>query len=141
MKKTSLTKESKSKFLICEEIAPTGCVNRPFPNLILFKIFLFRLYFTKFVNSLLNYPQKKICLPLFPVILLRIFDLEFHCQLSLKVASVTFGHVFVKFRKLKGLHLGNKNSIAINLSIFSAYVIPYLYGTKIVFKMLFRIFD
>ena len=96
--------------LICEEIVPTDCVNRLFPNLILFQIFLFRLYIRKFVNSLLNYPQK-ISLqnfkPLFPLIL-QIFDLECHGQTSLKVAFVKFAHVFMKFRKLESLHMENK---------------------------------
>ena len=96
--------------LICEEIVPTDCVNRLFPNLILFQIFLFRLYIRKFVNSLLNYPQK-ISLqnfkPLFPLIL-QIFDFECHGQTSLKVAFVKFAHVFMKFRKLESLHMENK---------------------------------
>ena len=96
--------------MICEEIVPTDCVNRLFPNLILFQIFLFRLYIRKFVNSLLNYPQK-ISLqnfkPLFPLIL-QIFDLECHGQTSLKVAFVKFAHVFMKFRKLESLHMENK---------------------------------
>ena len=75
-----------------------------------FQIFLFRLYIRKFLNSLLNYPQK-ISLqnfkPLFPLIL-RIFDLECHGQTSLKVAFVKFAHVFMKFRKLESLHMENK---------------------------------
>ena len=75
-----------------------------------FQIFLFCLYIRKFVNSLLNYPQK-ISLqnfkPLFPLIL-RIFDLECHGQTSLKVAFVKFAHVFMKFRKLESLHMENK---------------------------------
>ena len=93
----------------CEEIVPTDCINR-LPNLVPFKIFLFCLYIRKFVNSLLNYPQK-ISLqnfkPLFPLIL-RIFDLECHGQTSLKVAFVKFAHVFMKFRKLESLHMENK---------------------------------
>ena len=64
-------------YVLCEEIFPTDFVNLLFPNLMLFQILLFRLYFGKFVNSLLNYPQKEKSLqnfkPLFPVIL-RIFD-------------------------------------------------------------------
>ena len=96
--------------MICEEIVPTDCLNRLSPNLILFQIFLFRLYIRKFVNSLLNYPQK-ISLqnfkPLFPLIL-QIFDLECHGQTSLKVAFVKFTHVFMKFRKLENLHMENK---------------------------------
>ena len=93
--------------LICEEIVPRDCVNRLFPNLILFQIFLFRLYIRKFVNSFLNYPQK-ISLQnfksLFPLVL-RIFDLECHGETSLKVAFVKFTHVFMKFRKLESLHM------------------------------------
>ena len=96
--------------MICEEIVPTDCVNRLFPNLILFQIFLFRLYIRKFVNSLLNYPQK-ISLqnfkPLFPLIL-QIFDLECHGQTSLKAAFVKFAHVFMKFRKLESFHMENE---------------------------------
>ena len=96
--------------LICEEIFPTDFVNLLFPNLMLFQILLFRLYFGKFVNSLLNYPQKEKSLqnfkPLFPVIL-RIFDHECHGETSLKVASVKFVHVFMKFRKLESLHQEN----------------------------------
>ena len=76
----------------------------------LFQILLFRLYFGKFVNSLLNYPQKERSLQnfklLFPVIL-RIFDHECHDETSLKVASVKFVHIFMKFRKLESLHLEN----------------------------------
>ena len=91
MKKTSLTQKTlpfpflfsdanniAELALICEEIVPTDCVNRLFPNLILFQIFLFRLNIRKFVNSLLTYPQK-ISLQnfrsFFPLIL-PIFDLE-----------------------------------------------------------------
>ena len=96
--------------MICEEIVPTDCVNRLFPNLILFQIFLFRLYIRKFVNSLLNYSQK-ISLqnlnPLFPLTL-RIFELECHGQTSVKAAFVTFAHVFMKFRKLESLYMENK---------------------------------
>ena len=73
----------------------------------LFQILLFRLYFGKFVNSLLNYPQKEKSLQnfklLFPVIL-RIFDQECHDETSLKVVSVKFVHIFMKFRKLESLH-------------------------------------
>ena len=96
--------------MICEEIVPTDCANRLFPNLILFQIFLFHLYIRKFVNSLLNYPQK-ISLqnfkPLFPLVL-RIFDLECHGQTSLEVVFVKFAHVFMKFRKRESLHMENK---------------------------------
>ena len=71
------------------------------------QILQFHLYFGKFVNSLLNYLQKERRLqnlkPLFPVIL-RSFDNKYHVEISLKVASVTFVHVFMKFRKLKSLH-------------------------------------
>ena len=48
-------------YVLCEEIFPTDFVNLLFPNLMLFHILLFRLYFGKFVNSLLNYPQKEAC--------------------------------------------------------------------------------
>ena len=96
--------------MICEEIVPTDCVNRLFPFLILFQIFLFRLNIKKFVNSLLNYAQKislQTFKPLFPLIL-RISDLECHGQTSLKVAFVKFAYVFMKFRKLESLHMENK---------------------------------
>ena len=115
VKKTSLT-EKVATFknccfpLICEEIVPTDCVNPLFPNLILFQIFLFHVYIRKFVNSLLNYPQKlslQNFKPLFPLIL-WIFDLECHGQTSLKVAFVKFAHVFMKFRKLESLYMENK---------------------------------
>ena len=93
--------------LICKEISPTGFVNLLFANLMLFKILLFRLYFGKFANNLLNYTQKERNLqnfkPVFPVIL-RIFDHECHGETSLKVASLKFVHVFMKYRKLKSLH-------------------------------------
>ena len=46
-------------YVICEKIIRTDCVSRPLPSLILFQFFLFRLHFRKFVNSLLNYLQKK----------------------------------------------------------------------------------
>ena len=88
-----------------------NCSNRlrqsTFPNLILFQFFLFRLYIRKFVNSLLNYPQK-ISLQnfksLFPLIL-QFFCLECHGQASLKVAFVKFAYIFMKFRKLESLHM------------------------------------
>ena len=96
--------------MICEQIVPTDCVNRLFSEFNTFSNFLFHLHIRKFVNSLLNYPQK-ISLqnfkPLFPLIL-RIFDLECHGQTSLKVAFVKFAHVFMKFRKLESLHMENK---------------------------------
>ena len=77
-----------------------------------FQILLFCLYFRKFINSLLNYPQ------LFQIVL-RIFDLECHGQAPLKIAFVKFGHIFRKFRKLRSLHLENKNSVATELSTFT----------------------
>ena len=93
--------------LICKEISPTGFVNLLFANLMLVKILLFRLYFGKFANNLLNYTQKERNLqnfkPLFPVIL-RIFDHECHVETSLKVACLKFVHVFMRYRKLKSLH-------------------------------------
>ena len=61
-----------------EEIVPTHCVNRHFPNLILFHFVLLRLHFRTFVNCFLNYAQKinlKNFKPLFPIIL-QIFDFE-----------------------------------------------------------------
>ena len=76
----------------------------------LFQILLLRLDFGKFVNSLLNYPQKQRSVqsfkPLFPVIL-RIFNHKCHGETSLKVASVKFVHVFMKFRKLESLRMEN----------------------------------
>ena len=93
----------------CEEIVPTDCVNR-LPNLVPFKIFLFCLYITKFVNSLLNYLQKMSLQnfkPPFPLIL-QIFDLECDGQTSLKVVFVKFGQIFMKFKKLESLHMENK---------------------------------
>ena len=120
VKKTSLT-EKVATFknccfpLICEEIVPTDCINRLFPNLILFQIFLFHLYIRKFVNSLLNYPQK-ISLqnfkPLFPLIL-WIFDLECHGQTSLKVALVKFATFSWNLENWKASTWKTKNSIAI----------------------------
>ena len=96
--------------MICEETVPTDCGNQLFPNLILFQIFLFRLYIRKFVNSLPNYPQIisfQNFKPLFPLIL-QLFDLECHGETSLKVAFVKFVHVFMKFRKLESLDMENK---------------------------------
>ena len=82
---------------------------------LLFKIFLFPLCIRKFVNSLLNYPQK-ISLQnfklLFPLIL-WIFDLECHGQSSLKVAFVKFAHVFWNLENWKASTWKTKNSIAI----------------------------
>ena len=80
-----MAKILQQNYVICEEIFPTDFVNLLFPNLMLFQILLFRSYFGKFVNSLLNYPQKgrslQIFKPLFPVIL-RIFDHECHGETS-----------------------------------------------------------
>ena len=42
------------------------------------------------------------------LVILRIFDLECHGQAPLKIAFVKFGDIFMKFRKLKSLHLENK---------------------------------
>ena len=96
--------------LICEKFFPTDFANHLFPNLMLFQILLFSLHFGKFVNSLLNYPQKERSLQkfksLFPVIL-RIFDHECHGETSLEFASVQFDHVFMKLRKLESLHQEN----------------------------------
>ena len=69
--------------------------------------------------------------PLFPIVL-RIFDLECHGQASLKIAFVKFGHIFRKFRKLRSLHLENKNSVDTELSTFTISV-PILCG-KTIFK-------
>ena len=80
-----------------------------------FQIFLFCLYIRKFVNSLLNYPQK-ISLqnfkPLFPLIL-WIFDLECHGQTSLKVALVKFATFSWNLENWKASTWKTKNSIAI----------------------------
>ena len=95
--------------MIWEEILLTDWVNGPFPNLILFKFF----YFAHILENL-----SSVCLitheinfqnfaPLFPVIL-RIRDLECQGQAPLKINFVKFGDVFMKFRKLKSLHLENK---------------------------------
>ena len=95
--------------MICEEIAPTDCVNRPFPNLLLFK-FLYFAYILENLSTVflithkINFQNFK---PLFPVIL-RISDLECHGQAPLKIVFVKFGDFFMKFRKLKSLHLENK---------------------------------
>ena len=73
-------------------------------------MFIFRLYISKFVNRLLNYPQKISLQNFKPLFLLifRIFDLECHDQTSLKVAFVKFADVFMNFRKLESLHMENK---------------------------------
>ena len=84
-------------------------LNRPFPNLTLLKILLFRLYFRKFLNGYL--PLKNISFqnfkPIFSVIL-RIFDLKCHGQTSLKVTFLAFGLIFMNFRKLESFHRENK---------------------------------
>ena len=101
--------------MICEEIIPIDCANRLFPSLILFQIFLFRLYIRTFVNSFLNYPQKirlENFKPFFPLIL-RISGLECHGQSSLKVAFVKFAHVFWNLENWKASTWKTKNSIAI----------------------------
>ena len=66
--------------------------NRPFPNL--------RIYVGNLVFTLKNIRLQNIKL-IFPVIL-RIFDLESHSQISVKA------EVFKKFRKLKSLYRKNK---------------------------------
>ena len=80
-----MAKILQQNYVISEEIFPTDFVHLLFPNLMLFQILLFRSYFGKFVNSLLNYPQKERSLqifkPLFPVIL-RILDHECHGETS-----------------------------------------------------------
>ena len=77
--------------------------SRPFPNLLFHQIFLFPLYLRKYVNNLVTvFTLKNVRLQnlklIFPVIL-RIFDLESHSQISVKVDLVMFGIVFMKFRK------------------------------------------
>ena len=42
------------------------------------------------------------------LLILRIFDLEFHGQTSVQVELVMFGLVFMKFRKLRSLYRENK---------------------------------
>ena len=107
-----------------------GLCQSAFPERNTLKIFLFLLFFRKFVNSLLII--HKISLqnmkPFFPVIL-RIFDRDCY---SFKIAFVKFGHLFLKFRKRKSLELD------INLSIF-----PILWGKFFfkIFKMLFWMLD
>ena len=68
----------------------------------LFQILILRLYFGKFVNSLLIYPQSEISLQnfksLFPVIL-PIFDHECHDETSLKVA-----YLLKSLKVCPGLH-------------------------------------
>ena len=57
--------------------------DRPFPNLLIYQIFLFRLYLRKYVNNLVIHLQKKVRLKnlqLMFLVILRIFDLECHGQ-------------------------------------------------------------
>ena len=94
--------------------------NRPFPNLLFHQILLFRLHLRKCVNNLVIHPQKVRLQNLkliFPVIL-RIFDIESHSQTSVKVASVMFALVFMKFRKLRSLYQKTKSSFSIKLRYF-----------------------
>ena len=51
----------------------------------------------------LNVHIKNYTLKVFPVVL-QIYKLECHNQISIKVAFVIFGSVFMKFRKLENLH-------------------------------------
>ena len=84
--------------------------NRPFPNLLFYQILLFRLHLTTHVNNFGYSPSKKYVKNLkliFPVIL-RVFDLEYHGQTSVKVELVMFRLVFMKFRKLRSLYRENK---------------------------------
>ena len=46
-------------------------------------------------------------MPFFPVVL-RIFDFECYGQASLTIAFFMFGHIFMKFKKLKTLQPENK---------------------------------
>ena len=97
---------SQNHLLICDKIVATECVNWPFPNLILFKFF----YFSENLETVclstdwISFQNSK---SLFPIIL-WIFDLECHSQVSLKIVFVKFDHIFMKFRKLKSLQMENK---------------------------------
>ena len=100
-----------------------------FPKFNTFRIFLFRLHFRKFVNSLLNYPLNKLAK------FLSTFSSNFinfwpHSQASLKIAFVKFGHIFMKFRKLKNLQLENKKLDC--HSIFTALVVCILWGKNVI---------
>ena len=60
------------------------------------------------------------CWPIFPVIL-RIFDLKCHGQISLKLSFIMFGLIFENLMKLTSLHRKIENSIAIKLRAFSLH--------------------
>ena len=119
-----------------------------FPHTFLkFDIFFNFRYFAcikkKNLNNLVIYSQKKIKLHNFKTIftvVLRAFDLESYGQTSLKTVFVMFGLVFMKPKKLKGLHK-EKNLISIKLTYFHYLSYFSLYEVKIIFKLLFPIFD
>lgn len=83
---------------------------RPFPNLMFFQFFLFCLYLRKFVSDLIIYLQRirlQNLKQIFPEIL-RTFYFARCVQTSLKVASVTFGLVFMKSKKLRDFNQENE---------------------------------
>ena len=104
----------------------TDCLNRlcqlTFPKCnTSSQVFLFRLYFRKIVNSLLNYPLKKLSSenfkPLCPAIL-QIFDLKYNSQAMLLLSSLAA--FSWNSESWKASTWKAKNLIAIKLSIFTA---------------------
>ena len=76
--------------------------NRPFPNLLVHQILLFRLYLRKYLNNLVIHRQKCTFAKFKADFSCNFtnFDLESHSQTSVKVELVMFGLAFMKFRKL-----------------------------------------
>ena len=106
--------------------------HRPFRNLILFHLYL------KKTPKLFGYlPTKKLSMqnlkPIFPEIL-RIFDLEYHAQTSLKFTFVMFGFAFIKFMNGKAFTEKIKSSIFIELRYFHYSSHPYFMGLKLFSK-------
>ena len=106
------------------------------------QIFLFRLYFRKFLNILITH---KICLqtfkPLFQIIL-RIFDLGESLTVKplLKLPLSSLATFSWNLENWKASSWTTKNSVVIKLIVFSLLKsLPILWG-KMLFKILFRIF-
>ena len=77
----------------------------------LFQFLLFCLNLRKFLNNLIIYKNLNYIFSVF----LPTFYFDRYFQTSLKVASVTFGLIFMKFKKLKDLHQENEK---IDLQVF-----------------------
>ena len=112
--------------------------NKPFPNLLFYQILLYRLHLTTHVNNLVIHPYSPSCN------FTWVFDLECHCQTSVKV-ELMFWLLFMKFRKLASTEK-MKSWIPVKLRYFHclSHALFYepveighkLFSNKLIYKLL-----